>query len=124
MDEEPKEGGVGMEARSTDEVTAEGTNAGGDEIGAAGAGDVNGVATKEANVTSIVAELVERARAAMSILADYDQEQVNEVVQAVGWAIIKQENAEELARIAVEDTGLGNYEDKVNKNQRKSLGTL
>jgi sulfoacetaldehyde dehydrogenase len=113
-----------MEAENTEQVTAEGTNAGGDEIGTAGARDADGLATKEADATSIIAELVDKARAAMNIFMDYDQEQVNEVVQAVAWAIIKQENAEELARLAVEDTGLGNYEDKVNKNQRKSLGTL
>jgi sulfoacetaldehyde dehydrogenase len=113
-----------MEVKNTEQVTAEGTNAGGDEIGAEGTKDTDGSATKEADATTIIAELVAKARAAMDVFMDYDQEQVNEVVQAVAWAIIKQENAEELARLAVEDTGLGNYEDKVNKNQRKSLGTL
>ena len=113
-----------MEAQNTEQVTAEGTNAGGDEIEAADVKDANRVMTKEADATSVIAELVSKARAAMDAFTNYDQEQVNEVVQAVSWAIIKQENAEELARRAVEDTGLGNYEDKVNKNQRKSLGTL
>ncbi len=113
-----------MEVKNTEQVTAEGTNAGGDEIGAASKKETDGIATKEADATTIIAELVAKARAAMDVFIDYDQEQVNEVVQAVAWAIIKQENAEELARLAVEDTGLGNYEDKVNKNQRKSLGTL
>ncbi|MDP8971814.1 MAG: aldehyde dehydrogenase family protein [Actinomycetota bacterium] len=79
---------------------------------------------READADSTIAELVSRARAAMDIFEHYDQEQVDEVVQAVAWAIIKRENAEELARLAVEDTGLGKYEDKVNKNRRKSLGTL
>ena len=122
--EQPKEGDAGMEAENTGQVTAEDTNAGGDEIGTAGAESAGGVATEEDGAASTIAELVGKARAAMNVFMDYDQEQVNEVVQAVAWAIIKQENAEELARVAVEDTGLGNYEDKVNKNQRKSLGTL
>src|SRR5918998_5128550 len=121
---EPEKGGGIMEVKNTEQVTAEGTDAGGDEIGAAGKNDTDGIATKEADATTIIAELVDKAGAAMDVFIDYDQEQVNEVVQAVAWAIIKQENAEELARLAVEDTGLGNYEDKVNKNQRKSLGTL
>jgi sulfoacetaldehyde dehydrogenase len=108
-----------MGVRDTGQVTAEGTNTGGDEIEAA-----DESATEEAVATSIVAELVDKAREAMSVFISYDQEQVNEVVQAVAWAIIKQENAEELARLAIEDTGLGKYEDKVNKNQRKTLGTL
>jgi sulfoacetaldehyde dehydrogenase len=113
-----------VEVKNSEQVTAEGTNAGGDEIEAASAKDANGLAMRETNATSTIAALVDKARAAMSVFMDYNQEQVNEVVQAVAWAIIKQENAEELARLAVEDTGLGNYEDKVNKNQRKSLGTL
>jgi sulfoacetaldehyde dehydrogenase len=113
-----------MGADDVKQATAEGTNAGGDEIEVTSSGDAGKAATKEADAQSIIADLVEKARAAMDVFIDYDQEQVNEVVQAVAWAIIKQENAEELARLAVEDTGLGNFEDKVNKNQRKSLGTL
>lgn len=111
-----------MEAKNIEQVTAEGTNAGGDEIGVVGAKSANSVTTDEA--ASNIAELIGKARTAMNIFITYDQKQVNEVVQAVAWAIVKQENAEELARVAVEDTGLGNYKDKVNKNQRKSLGTL
>ena len=105
-----------MGVKSTGQVTAEGTNAAGDEIEVTNA--------SEADADRTIAELVSRARAAMEIFEHYDQEQVDEVVQAVAWAIIKRENAEELARLAVEDTGLGKYEDKVDKNQRKSLGTL
>ncbi len=105
-----------MGVKSTGQVTAEGTNAAGDEIEAASA--------READADNTIAELVSRARAAMEVFKDYDQERVDEVVRAVAWAIIKRENAEELARLAVEYTGLGKYEDKVNKNRRKSLGTL
>lgn len=113
---------VGVE--STEQVTAEGTNAGGDEVEATGAKVAKRGLTKEIDASSIIAELIYKARAAMTVFIDYNQEKVDEVVQAVAWAIIKQENAEELARCAVADTGLGKYEDKVNKNQRKSLGTL
>src|ERR687893_1899597 len=105
-----------MGAQEIRQVTAEGTNAGGDETRAA---EANG-----SGATGIVAGLVSRAQAAMDEVAGYDQNRVNEVVRAVAWAIIKQENAEELARLAVEDTGLGRFEDKVSKNKRKSLGTL
>ncbi|CAA9459306.1 MAG: hypothetical protein AVDCRST_MAG28-2994 [uncultured Rubrobacteraceae bacterium] len=35
-----------------------------------------------------------------------------------------QREHEELARLAVENTGLGNYKYKANKSRRKSLGTL
>ena len=101
------------------DVTAEGTNAGGDELESINIEDAG-----KGDASNVIAGLVGKAREAMEVFAGYDQDQVNEVVQAVAWAIIKQENAEELARLAVEDTGLGNFEDKVNKNQRKNLGTL
>ena len=115
---------MGVGVKSTEQVTAEGTNAGGDEIEATGAKVASSGVTKENDPSSSIAELIYKARAAMAVFMDYNQEQVNEIVQAVAWAIIKQENAEELARCAIEDTSLGKYEDKVNKNRRKSLGTL
>lgn len=73
---------------------------------------------------AIVSKLIEKARKAMEIYIHYNQAQVDEVVQAVAWAISKPGNAEELARLAVQDTGLGKFEDKVNKNRRKTMGTL
>jgi len=73
--------------KSSGQVTAEGTNAAGDEIEATSA--------READADSTIAELVSRARAAMGIFEHYDQERVDEVVQAVAWAIIKREKAEE-----------------------------
>lgn len=115
-----------MDADKTGAVTAEGTNAGGEELEVASAEGAGGatLALEDADASTGVSGLVDRARAAMEVFSGYDQGRVNEVVQAMAWAIIKQENAEELARLAVEDTGLGKYEDKVNKNQRKNLGTL
>lgn len=72
----------------------------------------------------IVAALVARARAAQRIFEAYDQAQVDEVVTAAGWAIIKPENNRRLAELAVRDTGLGNVPDKIAKNERKTLGLL
>ena len=71
-----------------------------------------------------VAELVRRARAAQRVFERSTQEQLDEAVTAVGWAIMKPEHNRELAEIAVRDTGLGNVEDKVVKNHRKTLGLL
>src|SRR5829696_271146 len=79
---------------------------------------------EELGSAGVVAGLISRARAAMESVTAFDQERVNEVVQAVAWAIIERERAEELARIAVEDTGLGNIEDKVDKNQRRHIAHL
>lgn len=76
------------------------------------------------NSKETVNMLVEKAKAAMKIFNSYNQEQVDEVVQALAWAIMKPGNAEKLADLSVRETGLGKYEHKVNKNRRKTLGTL
>ena len=68
--------------------------------------------------------LVERARAAQRIANGYDQARVDELVAAAGWAIIEPARNRELAELAVADTGIGNVEDKVRKNHRKTLGLL
>jgi sulfoacetaldehyde dehydrogenase len=71
---------------------------------------------------ALVAAIVERARRAQAEVADYTQEHANLLVTALAWACYN--NAELLARLAIDDTGLGKYEDKVQKNRRKTFGTL
>ena len=68
--------------------------------------------------------LIRRARTAMDAFGDSTQARVDEAVTAIAWSLYKPENAEALARMAVEDTGIGNAPDKVTKNQRKTFGTL
>ena len=72
----------------------------------------------------VVQALVRRARAAQQQYEEYTQEQVDEVVTSVAWVGYKKENAEALARLSVEETGIGNYEDKVAKIRRKTLGAM
>lgn len=72
----------------------------------------------------LVAELVRRARHAQRQYAQFDQARVDEVVLAAAWAIMQPERNRELAELAVRDTGLGDVEDKVRKNYRKTLGLL
>jgi len=71
-----------------------------------------------------VAALVARARAAQASFDSASQEQVDEVVTAVGWAIVDPERNRALAELSVADTGLGNVEDKIAKNRRKTIGLL
>ena len=71
-----------------------------------------------------VAKLVRHARDAMAVYARADQQRVDEAVTALAWSIYKPAHAEELAALAVRDTGIGNVADKVIKNQRKTFGTL
>jgi sulfoacetaldehyde dehydrogenase len=71
-----------------------------------------------------VAALVQRARAAQLVYETWTQEQVDMAVVAAGWAIMEPARNRELAELAVKDTGIGNVEDKVRKNHRKTLGLL
>ena len=71
-----------------------------------------------------VAALVARARAAQRVAEHYDQVRVDELVAAAGWAIMEPGRNRELAELAVLDSGIGNVEDKVRKNHRKTLGLL
>ncbi|HWZ71801.1 MAG TPA: aldehyde dehydrogenase family protein [Casimicrobiaceae bacterium] len=72
----------------------------------------------------LVGALILRARIAQRVIDDWNQEQVDEVVTAAGWAIIHPEHNRMLAEIAVRDTGLGNVADKMAKNRRKTIGLL
>ena len=71
-----------------------------------------------------IERLVIDARKAQSIINDYSQEQVDELILAVAWEIIQPENNKELSEMAVKQTGLGNVEDKIKKNRRKTIGLL
>ena len=73
---------------------------------------------------SAVTTLVERARAAQRVYETWSQEQVDMVVAAAGWAIIEPARNRALAELAVADTGIGNVEDKLRKNHRKTFGLL
>ena len=72
----------------------------------------------EFNSEAYINEYIERGRKAQAEYEQFDQEQVDKVVQAVGRVVFQ--NAEELAELAVEETGMGVYEDKVAKNRSKA----
>jgi sulfoacetaldehyde dehydrogenase len=69
-----------------------------------------------------IAGLVERARSAQRAIEHYTQEQVDALVLAVGWSVVK--HKEELARLAVDEGGFGNYESKVTKIRNRVTGTI
>ncbi|UPK75466.1 aldehyde dehydrogenase family protein [Nocardioidaceae bacterium SCSIO 66511] len=78
----------------------------------------------DSQVADQIATLVDRARAAQREYETYDQRRVDDVVDAVAWAIVEPGRAKALAELAVADTGLGNVADKYTKNRRKTMGTL
>ena len=75
-------------------------------------------------VSESVAEVVARARAAQAAINDYTAEQVDELTTAVAWAVGRKDRAEELARLAVDEAGFGNYGDKVIKIEKRVFGVL
>ena len=75
-------------------------------------------------VSESVAEVVARARSAQAAINDYTAEQVDELTTAVAWAVGRKDRAEELARLAVDEAGFGNYGDKVIKIEKRVFGVL
>lgn len=72
----------------------------------------------------VITALMRSARQAQARFASYDQAAVDTAVLAAGWAIMEPTRNRALAQLAVADTGLGDVEDKVAKNHRKTLGLL
>ena len=78
----------------------------------------------EADARAEAAALVARSRAAQAWLADGAQEQVDQLIRAMVYSVARNDRAEALARFAVEETRLGNYEGKHLKMQRKTRAAL
>lgn len=58
--------------------------------------------------------LINNAKQAQKIFADYSQEKIDEIIKQI--AQYAAQHAEELAKLAHEETGFGNWQDKVLKN--------
>lgn len=76
------------------------------------------------NESEFVASLVKRARKAQESIEDYSQEQVDRLVTAIVWNIVKDGPAQEISKLAVEESRMGNYEGKYNKLMAKAKGAL
>jgi len=72
----------------------------------------------------IIQSYVARARKAQEQIKDYSQAQIDEVCVAVGYEVYVDENIVQLAEAAVEETKMGNVEDKIAKHKNKVLGVL
>ena len=71
-----------------------------------------------------IAVLIKRSRAAQQQIEHYTQEQVDDLIRAMVWAVAKPGVAEEIAQFTVDETQLGNYDGKFLKIQRKTRATL
>ena len=72
----------------------------------------------------VVGDLIRRARIAQSSFAQLGQQSLDDAVAAAGWAIMEPGRNRQLAELAVRETSLGNVDDKITKNHRKTLGLL
>jgi len=68
--------------------------------------------------TSLIDGLIAKSRAAQSEFEKFDQQKVDKVVREIARVVF--DNAEALARMAVEETRMGNFEDKLKKKLGKS----
>jgi len=71
-----------------------------------------------------IQEMYAQARKAFKQVEFWPQEKVDEMVQAVAWELLKDDVRHKLGYLAVEESNIGNAEDKVNKIKNKTLGTL
>jgi len=76
------------------------------------------------NVGAEIGLLIERARKAQHAIEGYSQAQADELVTSIAWSVVRQDHAEALASLAVDEGGFGNYADKVTKIRNRIMGTL
>ncbi len=63
-----------------------------------------------------VKDLYDRARKAFEVIEYWPQNKVDEMVAAVAWKLQTKAVAEDVAKIAHEESGMGVYEHKVKKH--------
>ena len=69
-----------------------------------------------------IKEMVDEAKKAFEGAQYWPQEKVDEVVQAVGWMWQREEVRKVLARTAVDESGIGVYEDKLAEVKKQGRG--
>ena len=72
----------------------------------------------EINAEELINSLVEKARKAQQEFETFSQEQTDAIVREIGKVVY--DRAEELAKMTVDETKMGVYEDKVAKCHGKS----
>ena len=75
-------------------------------------------AESQTPIDSSIQKLVANAHNAQMIFESFTQEQVDAIVRDIGKFVY--DNAESLARMAVDETDMGSYEDKILKNKGKA----
>jgi sulfoacetaldehyde dehydrogenase len=71
-----------------------------------------------------IQEMYDKARKAFKEIEFWPQEKVDEMVLAVSWELLKEDVRKKLGNMAVDESGIGNADDKIAKIRNKTLGTL
>ena len=79
---------------------------------------------KNTELNPVITGLIDKARAAARQVENYTQQQIDNVCLAIAWEVYKDENIAQLARLAVEESGMGVYEDKIKKHKGKIMGVI
>lgn len=71
-----------------------------------------------------VQALIDRARVAQAAIEHYSQQQIDDLIRAMVWSVCQPGVAERIARLAIEESRLGNYESKLAKIANKTRAAL
>ena len=74
------------------------------------------------DIKMYVTELVERSKKAQEIAAKYDQKKVEELIAAIGYGCAQEEFRRKISTMLVEESGMGNVEDKMAKMLGRAKG--
>ena len=74
------------------------------------------------NMEGYVSGLMQRARNAQKTADSFSQERVDKLSTAIAYFAVKEDNAQRLAKLALEETQMGDYESKYLKIQKKIRG--
>ena len=80
--------------------------------------------TETSDLSKEISQLIQKAKAAQTLITDYSQARVDQLTTAIAWSVVRQDRAESLAHLAVDEGGFGNYPDKVSKIRNRIMGTL
>jgi len=87
--------------------------------------DLASSATSQATTEAdYIPSLIARSRAAHEQIADYTQEQVDDLITAIVWSVAEGSTAKRIAQHTIDETQLGNYDGKFLKIHRKVRAAL
>lgn len=74
------------------------------------------------NIENYVKELMTKARTAQNEISNYSQEKIDYIVGMIAYKMSRDDVCDELSKLALEETGYGNYESKIGKIKKKAKG--